>query len=382
MKIIIFTLLLITSTLVFSQSLKGMIDTVISHKPTFTQDAYYQKSKWNDGLAEYLIEHSNADISITGYQYLLPTYTNIFVHSELEEKWSIQDMANDINRMVKLDQLSPFGLSIALKVCVEYFEITKSHCDIELILKKQKELEPNNAYVYLYPIQESVETEDSKKLEVLLQQMAQTKFIEIFDYTHEKLDSVIDEYYKNNPFGTAFLEFKKNQLDDSTEFSEQKKQEMLENLREYLLLEEKINFQIALEIPSFKPMVDTCKSNLNYQKSCLAIANILIPNKDIISVFIGHVIKTEILKKTNQEEFLVAEAEHQKYRDEYDCISNLNKLYNPDENFDQELYEIISKEQRNNGSLAFLTKQTKLYYLKELKLGNTQIMNPKDCFSN
>ncbi len=379
MKIITLILILLSTTTVLPQSLKGMIDIAVSQE---SQDTYYQKSKWNDGLAEYLIEHSNADISITGYHYLLPTYTNMFVHSELEEKWSSQDMVNDINRMVKLDQLSPFGLSIALKICVEHFEITKPHCDIELILIKQKKLEPNNAYVYLYPIQESVETEDSKKLEVLLQQMAQAKFIEIFDYTHEKLDSVIDEYYKNNPFGTAFLEFKKNQLDDSTEFSEQKKEEMLENLREYLLLEEKINFQMALETPSFKPMVETCKNNLKYQKLCLDISNILIPNKDIISVLIGHVIKTEILKKTNQEEFLVAEAEHQKYRNEYDCISNLNKSLNPNENFDQEVYEIASKEQRDNGTLAFIAKQTELYYLKELKLGNTQLKNPKDCFNN
>ncbi|MCF6319385.1 MAG: hypothetical protein L3J83_08940 [Proteobacteria bacterium] len=382
MKIIILTLLLLSTTTVIPQSLKGMIDTAVSQKSQDIQDAFHQKSKWNDGLAEYLIEHSNAEISITDYQYLLPSYTSMFVYSELEEKWSTQDMINDISRMVKLDQLSPFGLSIALKVCDEYFEITKPHCDIDLIIKKQRKLEPYNAYIYLYPIKKAVEEKDQQELELLLKKMAQTKYIEIFDYTHEKLDLIIDEYYQNHPFGSAFIKFKKKQLDESAEFSEQKKLEMLENLREYLLLEEKINFQMVLEIPSFKELTETCKSNLKYQKPCLAIANILIPNKDIISVLIGHVIKTKILKKTNQEEFLVAEAEHQKYRNEYDCISNLNKLYNPDENFYQEVYEIASKEQRDNGSLAFVTKQTELYYLKELKLGNTGLMNPTDCFSH
>ncbi len=382
MKIFILTLLLFSTTAVLPQSLKGMIDTAVSQESQGTQDAYYQKSKWNDGLAEYLIEHSNADISITGYQYLLPTYTNIFVHSELEEKWSSQDMVNDINRMIKLDQLSPFGLSIAIAICNEHFEITKSHCDIDLIIRKQNELEPDNAYIYLYPIQKSVKENDLKELKYLLKQMAKTKYIEIYNYTHENLDSNIDDYYQTHPFGSDFIKYGKNELNNLKGFSDQKKQEILDDIETYLLYDEKISFQLAIEFPPFKQLVDTCKGTLSYQESCLSIANILMHNKDIISVLIGHAIKTDILKKTNQEKYLVAEAAHQKYRKAYECLSAINLLANSDEHFNLELYEIISKEQRNNGSLAFLTKQTKLYYLKELKLGNTQIMNPKDCFGN
>ena len=126
----------------FSQAenpLQKLGKSLIASKPQHIQDAFNQKLKWNDDLAFYLIENEDADISLLGYQYSMPQYQAFFSLSEVVDKYSLSDIANDINEMVKKDQLSPYGLSLALSLCTKDIKpYDGNQCDLDLIFQKQK----------------------------------------------------------------------------------------------------------------------------------------------------------------------------------------------------------------------------------------------------
>jgi hypothetical protein len=96
---------------------------------------------------------------------------------------------------------------------------------------------------------------------------------------------------------------------------------------------------------------------------------------------LGHIMKTRILKHSNPKKSKNAEAAYQEYKNAYECLSEINKKSNFWLHFDAEIYQLTSNEQRENGTLSLLKKQTELYYQKELKLGDTELKNPTECFT-
>lgn len=343
---------------------------------------YQQQLKRNDELAQYLLDHENADINTIGYQYLLPFYVDFGIDTAFKSKWTKNDMARDIDSLVKSDQLSPLGLSIALSLCKIHLKDKEGDiCDISQIFIKQKSATPNNAYNYLNPIIQAIEDNNEDELKDLLPLMAKTTYFDNYEHTHKDLNDVIDKYFEFNPLSDELIEYNKGTIRELTNLSESKQQDMLENVEQYYIFDEKVSFQLIIEIPNFRPFLETCKNTSKYKKECLAIANILIDNKDIVPAFLGHVIKTEILKNSeNEKAFLLAEKEHQTFRDRYECLTvdgqsatNNDYLYNID-TFDE-----LTNIQRNEGLQAFQLKTNELFYQQEINLGNTTVNNPKDC---
>lgn len=383
MKKLIIVLALLYSVISFAENpLKGMIERSIAMKPKLTQDAYYQKLQWNDGLAEYLVESKDADISILGYQFILPNYLSLVSISKFEDNHSIKDVVNDINNMVENNQLSPYGLSITLSVCHKFIEnISGVSCNYDLIFQKQKELTPKNAFNYIYPIHRAAEEKDEKQLKFLLEQMAQSTHIEIYNYTPVNLEGVIDDFYSIHPFDEDYLNYEKNKLDKEKDFSDEIKEKLLSNFEEYSLLMEKIDFELSIEFPPLRAITDTCKSETKYNASCLKISNILIKSKDIVAKLVGYSIKTNILKSNDDKKaYTQAEKAHKKLRNQYECIGKINSSIDGFEFVDYDSYKIFSSTQREKGSWAFFIKQTQYFYDKAIQNGNTKLRNPGDCF--
>ncbi len=383
MKTIVIILTLLHSLISFAENpLKGMIERSIAMQPKQTQDGYYQKLQWKDELAEYLVESKDADISILGYQFILPNYFDLVSISRFAEKHSINAVVNDINKMVKNDQLSPYGLSIALSVCHKYIKNNPSvSCDNKMIFQKQKDLSPRNAFNYIYPIHRAVEEKDEEQIHYLLEEMAQSSYVEIFYYTPEKLGNVIDDYYLTHPFGEEYLNYEKNALIKEGGLSDEAKERILSEFEEYGLLLEKINFELSIELPPFRAITDTCKSEKKFSEVCLNISNLFIKDKNIITRLLGYVIKIYILKNSdNKKAYLLADKAYKKFRAQYECIGKINTNANGFEYLNFESYKIFSSTQREKGSWAFFINQTQYFYKKAIENGNTDLKNPEECF--
>lgn len=344
--------------------------------------AYQQQLKRNDELAQYLLDHEKADISITGYQYLMPFYVDFGIDTAFKNKWSKDDIVRDISILVKSDQLSPLGLSIALSLCKKYLKDKEGDiCDINLIFSKQKATTPNNAYIYLNPVIQAIEDNDEDELKQILSLMAKTTVFNNYEHTHKDLNGVIDKFFENNPLSDELIEYHKGTLRQLTNLSDSKQQDMLDNVDQYTIFDEKISFQLIIETPNFKPLLETCKKTSKYKMECLAIANIMIANKDIIPVFLGHAIKTEILTNSeNDKAFLLAEKEKQAFRDLYECLTiDGQSATNNDYLYNIGTIDELTNIQRNKGLQAFQLKTNELFYQQEINLGNTTVNNPKDC---
>lgn len=381
MKIGILLLLLI-SPYIFSQDDYSKED--FAQNVELKKIAYQHQIKHNDDLAQYFLDHEIADINMIGYQYLLPFYVGFGIDTDFKNKWTKNDMARDIGLLVKSDQLTPLGLSIALSLCKKHLKDNEGDlCDINQIFFKQKASTPNNAYIYLNPIIQAIEDSDEDELKLLLSLMAKTTVFDNYEHTHKDLNGVIDDFFESNPLSDELIEYNKGSVNQLTNLSDSKQQDMLENIELYTIYDEKISFQLAIEIPNFRPFLEYCKNTSKYKKECLNIADIMISNKDIIPVLIGHAIKIAILKNNgNEKAFLLAEKEHQAFRDQYECLMiDAKAATNDDYLYNLETYNDQINIQRKKGLQAFQYKTNELFYQQEINLGNTTVNNPKDCMN-
>ena len=210
--------------------------------------------------------------------------------------------------------------------------------------------------------------------------MSKCKYINTYNYTHKNLESLIDAFYLTHPFEEVYLRHEKKQLMENKSFNEVEKLKLLESMENNILLSEKISFELAIAFPPLRPITDTCKNKKRLTKPCLKISNIMISSTDIVTTIIGHVIKTDILKRIKSKKYKKAQSANLKYRNQFECLSEINQNANViDVFYDDDDYYIRSKTQREKGSFASLIKQAELNYQKGMKAGNKDLMNPKDC---
>ena len=184
-----------------------------------------------------------------------------------------------------------------------------------------------------------------------------------------------------HPFGEDYLNYEKIALIDEIGLSDETKESFLSQLGDYVLLMEKISFEVVIEYPPLRAITDTCKSKIFYSDSCLKISSILLTSTDIVAKLVGHAIKTTVLKNNkNEKAYILAEKAHKKFRKQYECIGEINENVNGFEFADYDSYKILSNTQREKGSWAFFVKQTQYLYNKAIQNGRTDLKNPDECF--
>lgn len=366
MKHMILTLLLIFSTYVLADK----------QAMTVAEQSQQSFKKWEHELNEYLIDHTNADISVTG---LYHKYRMLSIEPNEDNQVAINKIVNVLDDIVSTETLQPQSLILAYNICAR--DALEYLCDVKLIIKKLIQKAPQNMMVYIYDLKQAVIENDQPKIKSIIDAMAKSTSSRSYFYISKDLEEVIENYAVTHPFvNNDFVQ----EIMAVNGVSEQMINNMLNNPEKYQLFTVKMAYKLSLPTPAFNSLVGVCSEVSDMYKPCLKIAETMINNGDtIIGMMIGYSIKSEVYKFNEMHpQAKEAKIDLESFRKEYHCISSAMyaSQHSMDNLFDTEFLVTGTKKERLEGEYANIIKMAELNYQQQLELGYEKAIDPETCF--
>lgn len=372
-RIILLVVLTFTNLAQSKQSLIEKQDLLLAELSTTLEDINNEGLEWDRKFNQYLIDDEDPNIQLLGYSGKITR-----LNSSDDE---VIDIANKINHMLTYESLSHKSLATIASICSS--SKLPNLCNQELIFEKQYQTMSDNAFIYIKNLDLAIKDQNFLEIKDLINDMAQSKYIDIFFYPHEGFRKKLESYFKDNPYSHNKFELEKLWITHSSSpCKEQQKQQASYNLEKIVILSRVIGKRMAESIPAFRNLVETCKNNPNYEKNCNKIANIFINNsKSLISAHIGYAIQSEILKQQDKaEELAKIEKNKEDYTAYYGCLADIMSYGSSSYNLKGAEFNIIAEPiERELGEVAYFKTLAKLNYDYYFNLGDVNINNPDSC---
>jgi len=364
------------------ESAQQMAETMnkLMRKPTEAeQEAMELLGQWTMQLTEYLLNHEQPYAQAIGLNK-----TNAILQSKSTQldpdtlELLYQNHGQHINKLVNNETLNIETLQILENLC--FLSELDDHCNRQALLDKQMQLSPSDLSVYIRPLQLALETDNQDLTANLMKVMSGTQQMTHIDYLLPEFIVLIKDYVKTNPIPEKASSREKNDLIATTDFNEQDSDLLDKKLPEtqvYIML---IGMQMALPIPSLKPIKDVCQNNPEFSADCLYIAKIMINHGNtIITKAIGHVINIAVYELNNQQDMLAAsQANHERFKQYAECLS---KSYSQNNDFVADYFDKNYSELwfTAEDELIRLNKIATYLYEKRLTEGADEAVNPENC---
>ena len=157
-----------------------------------------------------------------------------------------------------------------------------------------------------------------------------------------------------------------------------------ENVEDIMILIMVTGLKMAEPIPAFRNLIEACKNNIGYEKSCLEISELLInKSKTIISAMVGYEIKIEIMKQhenTKENELKQVKKARADYKANFECLAkimNHGSTYTPLTGV--KFSKIAEPIEREFGEVASFEALAQLNYDYYSNLGDENIDSPEIC---
>jgi len=346
---------------------------IVSHvqaEPTETQkQLIVLRQQWNNDLNSYLINHQDPNIAMFG-----------LYRAALRNK-QVVDIAETLNQLLENETLSTQGLLLAADICGR--DDMVDLCDVQTTSKKLIQSEPLNLAVYLVGLNLAVEQMDDKKSKKLLKKMTQSQNNNIYFYSPEKLESIVENYIILNAIDDKLKQSELNQLKQIKTISDSESEQFQNNYQQYNITSTLMSFKFIQPFPNFRNLLDACKKDKNEESNCLKIADVMIgKGKSFITKTIGHSIKEEIYQANDNQlkyEQILMKKENLKHQME--CISKISAGRSFfDTFFNLDNYKSFSKVERNQGEQAAFTQLAESSYQKQLDINPEKATDPQSCF--
>ncbi len=368
MKRIFLTFLVIFTTLSFAQS---------SSKEKQNE---IKSQQWNNDFINFLINHDNPDLSMLGLSELLVT---AYPSNDGTEAFDTKQFMQSFEDLISHEKLQPKSLLIAADLCTN--PKIKQQCPLKKLFTKLINSEPKNLSVYIPIFNQAVFEEDNKKIIQLLHTMSETQYDNSYFTNSEQLLKAFDFYIINSPNLDSVIDNEITQLKKISSRFDETINYMQDNPEAYQIYMKKLNFKLKYPIPPYRAIIDTCKSQQEYYKPCLEIANTMIEsNNTLISTFVGYRIQEEVYSMIkNQEQAELSKQRSKQFKNEYECIVEIyrEKSYFQGIESDIDYFDLSEKIEREQGEYAAYKALAEIKYKRLLELGLDDVKDPKECFA-
>ena len=158
---------------------------------------------YESGLTDFLLQHESPDVNIEAINKKL---TSLGIAPEEEKSLlDYQELGEMIDDIVENNQLSTRSLMIAAKICGFNQEMF-NYCNFKAINKKLIQSEPKNLAVYLISLSKSFDNSDEEKIIEIIKKMSKSEYTDTHFISSQELEKAIEQYIKNNPIPTKFID--------------------------------------------------------------------------------------------------------------------------------------------------------------------------------
>jgi len=375
-KIALLTILLFSNFVFAKQSFQQAQDLLLAELSTTKEQLNKESLEWERKFYQSLIEDEDPNIKLLGYSKRISRFRG------LDKNKSIIEVSSEINSMIFSDTLSHKSVATIVSMCSD--QLLKPLCNHNAINERLNQTMSDNAFIYFNIFNLAYEDDNQEEINQALNDIAESTYIDVFMYSHEGYRLKLENYVKGHPFPKNKLAMEKLFISRNSHQSYDELEEISENMEDIMIFTMVIGKKMAEQIPNFRNLIDTCKSNLEHEKACLKIAKLFIyKSKTIISTQIGHAIKVEILKQHDKaKELKQAESDKLNHKEYYQCLSaitNYGSIYVSNKGV--EFSRIADPIERAFGEIDFFETLAQLNYDYYSKAGDEKINNPKDCLN-
>ncbi len=343
-------------------------------KPEENYQAQIEAEQWETNLNHYLINHRNPNISMVGIHHALIMYDENKIETDFSGiKQAFHDLVANFD-------LSTQSLFLAESICRDSYYLKA--CKFETLHTKLMQSEPYNLVVYLPFLDLAFSQKNKSEITKTMALMSNSTFSNFYNTNSILLDDAIDGFNDENLMLSS-LSFSKLGITKGL-FTEEKLKDMEENADLYHRFMQKVNFKLSNPIPSFRPLIDTCKDTIEHGENCLKIADVMIKNGHSLVVnIVGYHIKWLVLQELgSMSQALRAEENKINFKREYKCIMDaFNAGSSMDNNFSLEFYSIGTKLEREVDEYTAFKKMAEMNYQHLLKKGDESAIDPQTCIA-
>lgn len=342
------------------------------------QESMELLAKWSQQLTNYLLNHEQPYAQAIG---LNQTHTTLHATTDQDEARLItirQNYADHINRLVKNKSLNIETFQLLQPLCFK--KELDGYCDRQALLDKQMKQYPADLSVYTKPLEIAINEQNDELINNLLRVMSGTHQMTHVDYLLPEFIDLIKDYIKTNPIPPKALLRERNDLIATTDFSEKDRKLIDDKLPEtqiYIML---IGMQMALPMPSLKPVKDVCQNNPQFSAECLYIANMITQHgNSIISKALGHIINMAVYELNDQKDMLAAsQGNHDRFKNYVECLS---KSYSSNNDFVADFFDKDYSQMwfAAEDELTRLNKIAAYLYNKRQAEGADNLIDPTTC---
>ena len=379
MRIFIYgTLILIAmAALAGPEKVHHEIDLLMQDENALKLQADIDMQEWDDGLNEYLLNHSSPNVRIFAIRTLFLPRNVSKTELTKQDQHKIDELNAFIYNIITHESVGPQALIILSAYCDNEKKLFQ--CDNERLIEKLIELEPNNIASYVSLLDQEIELQDPNEIKQAFSKMAKSNYHNNYFNIFPELEQSVFEYAEKNPLPQSYI----NRSDQIFGFKDSKQHYSQQELEDNLLYSQLIGMKMAIPMPSYRVFTATCKETPDLKDECLKIADTLINHSfTLIAKKIGYAIKKEIYKTSgNDSLYLSVKESDNKLSKEYTCLSN--SLFSiPDSGFHitAEKYQSSNKVEIEKGEYYSFKILAELHYQENIEKGNHDAINPESCY--
>lgn len=395
-------LLLLTSTLLMthqviaksaqeeSDKAQRMAETmsILMREPSEAErESLQHYGAWMNDFIEYLLNHEQPYVQAIGLSQSSSILRNAQVASSVQAQplqkdpdtiqTFYQQLGQQINTLVNNESLNIETLQILQGLCFQ--KELDNYCHRQALLDKQMQLYPYEMSVYLRPLQLAIEADNEELIAKLIKVMSGAQQLSMVDYLLPEFITLVKNYINDNPIPEAALLQEKNNYLLTQDLTEQQKSLLENHFNDYMPFNILISMQLALPMPSFKPLKDLCQTETAYSAECLYMAKTMLHKSNtLISKAMGHVINLAVYELNNQQDMLAASQANQIRLKKYaECINqSINQNQRFEDMFDKDYSDMwltaVNELTRLNNIATYL-------YQKRLTEDTDNARDPQTC---
>ncbi|MCX7553664.1 hypothetical protein OS175_07220 [Marinicella sp. S1101] len=313
------------------------------------------------------------------------TYWDYNYDALIHDKKTLKLMYKTSEKLAQLSNPSLTTLKYLLEVCSR--EKGSLDCDADKIMAKQMALYPDDAVVYLAPLQYAMNDGNEADVFYLINQMAKANSVQFSTYDSKKLHQELENYMLRNPHSEEGIEYFLNDYIDyffgTAKPTKAENQYMRDNLADYLSVVAKLSLSWQRPLPSIRPFLQACEQYKELKAQCLDAAKIFYETGDS---YLSQMIALAVAEKVHlaQGASALAKAVQNKQDKLKDTRGCLTKKIDIPQLIDgsYQLFLVALDVGIEAGEWAALKHHASLIYENELRVNpdTAHLLNPEMCF--
>lgn len=328
-----------------------------------------------------LMEHINPELQAIGLNYW-----NYHYDPEVHDDSVHQKMSKTFNQLKHKSNLPVSAFNELLNVCRT--EKTYIKCDIEEIIFKQIRLYPQEATVYLLPLELALEEDNEADIFHLIKQMAFARSFDTRINYKQNFYDAVNEHITNNPHSQEGFDYLLEDYIDHFYRTVPPTKSELEQIQtlmpDYIKVLAKQFASLSKPIPNLRPLVVACSQYTELKDQCLNISKLMFSSaKSGLGKLVSLAIEEKVFRNSGQIELAEkAKTKKENLKAVFICLSNYELPRILDKSY--RLYGQALAVTIKEGELAGNKHLAKLKYQKAKKEGDldSKNLNPQLCYEN